>query len=102
VSVHPSRAVAASLMATIFTAAKSLSRLKNDYYVGCETPVKGASVVVYIQHFVLMVKVASLCTLRVPPANIGSVGTRSSCQQRVAFTVSKAMFGKDVCRCFFS
>jgi hypothetical protein len=38
--------VAASLMAMTFTTAKSQSRPKNDCYVGCETTVKGASVVV--------------------------------------------------------
>ena len=39
---------------------------------------------------------------RVPPTDILSMGTRSRYQQRVAFTVFKAMFGEDVCRCFFS
>ena len=39
---------------------------------------------------------------RVPPTDILSVGTRSHCQQRVAFAVFKALFGEDVCRCPFS
>ena len=39
---------------------------------------------------------------RVPPADILSVGTKSRCQQRVAFAVFKAMFGEDVCRSSFS
>jgi hypothetical protein len=38
---------------------------------------------------------------RVPPADVLSVGSKSRCQRRVNFAVSKALYGEGVCRCPF-
>jgi hypothetical protein len=46
VRVHPNRSMKMTVMATTFTAASSLMRLKLDCYVGYDAAVKGVSIVV--------------------------------------------------------